>query len=223
MNKLAGILGGMGPYATVEFQKHILSLTKAEHDKDHIRFILDMQTKIPSRTRALLYNEESPLEGMVESCRKLKGYGVDFIVLPCNSACYWMESLRNRVDIEIVSIIEVTALAIQRAGIRKVGILGGYITYEQNLYQQILKQYGIEVERHPQELQRTLEELILNLKSTLGVMDQNKFESILNWFSSDTIVVFACTELTALGFTGVDSSKELAKFIIERVGGSLWQ
>jgi hypothetical protein len=84
-NKRIGILGGMGPYATVIFMKNILDMTDAEKDWEHIHTIVDNNTKIPSRSRAILFNETSPLDGMLESCKKLESYTVDTIVIPCNS------------------------------------------------------------------------------------------------------------------------------------------
>ena len=222
MSELVGILGGMGPHATVAFQQHILDRTKTVHDNEHIRFILDMQTKIPSRTRALLFNETSPLEGMVESCEKLAAYGVDFIVLPCNSACHWMEPLRERVAVEIVSIVEVTAAEIHRRGYKKVCPWGGYVTYTQALYQKALQPYGVEVKPLPESSQRKLEELILEVKRTFDTFDWEKFNPLRECYPDDVVPVYACTELTGFSTTGIDSSLVLADYVINRVGGVLW-
>ncbi len=67
--KSIGILGGMGPYATVHFYKRILELTPIIKDKDHFRIFIDSQVKIPSRTRAILYNETSPVPEMIKSIK----------------------------------------------------------------------------------------------------------------------------------------------------------
>ena len=60
-----GILGGMGPYATNFFFKRILDLTPVKMDKDHFHTIIDNNVKIPSRTRAVKYNEQSPVNDIV--------------------------------------------------------------------------------------------------------------------------------------------------------------
>ena len=98
--KTIGILGGMGPYATLMFLKNILSLTKADKDSDHIRTITDSNIDIPSRSRAILFNEVSPLNGMIDSCKKLKNYPVDAIYVPCNSADFWLDEVQKSIKIQ---------------------------------------------------------------------------------------------------------------------------
>ena len=66
-----GILGGMGPYATNFFLKRILDLTPVKLEKDHFRTIIDNNVKIPSRTRAVKYNEQSPVNDIVNSINNL--------------------------------------------------------------------------------------------------------------------------------------------------------
>ena len=64
--KILGILGGMGPYATLDFIKHIYDNTSdISVDSDHIRVVTDINVKLPSRTRAIIFNEQSPVDGMV--------------------------------------------------------------------------------------------------------------------------------------------------------------
>jgi len=64
-NITIGVLGGMGPYATLHFLKRILDLTPVTKDRDHFRIITDNNVKIPSRTRAVKYGEKSPVDDMV--------------------------------------------------------------------------------------------------------------------------------------------------------------
>ena len=59
--KTIGILGGMGPYATVELFSKILKFTPARKDQEHLRIIIDNNPKIPDRTEAILGNGKSPL------------------------------------------------------------------------------------------------------------------------------------------------------------------
>ena len=58
--KIVGILGGMGPYATIDFMQLVLELTPAKSEKDHIHTIVDSNPAMPSRTRDYLFNEEEP-------------------------------------------------------------------------------------------------------------------------------------------------------------------
>ena len=93
MEKVVGILGGMGPFATVDFYKQILLATHAKKDWEHLRILIDSNVKIPSRTRAILYGEESPAPAMVKSINNLTRIGADFVVVPCNSAHYFYKEV----------------------------------------------------------------------------------------------------------------------------------
>ena len=92
-----GILGGMGPYATNFFLKRILDLTPVKLDKDHFHTIIDNNVKIPSRTRAVKYNEQSPVNDMVNSINNLAKIGCDFVMLPCNSAHYFYNQVSEKI------------------------------------------------------------------------------------------------------------------------------
>ena len=52
MSKVAGIIGGMGPEATVDLLARIIRATPARDDQDHIRTIVDNNPQVPSRIRA---------------------------------------------------------------------------------------------------------------------------------------------------------------------------
>ena len=107
-NKLTiGILGGMGPAATVDLYRKIISYTPAECDQDHIRIIIDSNPQIPDRTDALNNGGADPLPFMLDSARKLKNAQVDFIVIPCNTAHIFVPHLLDELNIAILSMIEV--------------------------------------------------------------------------------------------------------------------
>ncbi len=97
--KIIGILGGMGPAATLALYERIIALTPAQCDQDHLRVIIDSNPKIPDRTAAILGNGESPLPAMAESAKTLERAGADFIVIPCNTAHYWLDELQKEVAI----------------------------------------------------------------------------------------------------------------------------
>ena len=97
--KILGILGGMGPYATLDFIKHIYDNTSdISVDSDHIRVVTDINVKLPSRTRAILFNEQSPVDGMVSSIKKLSELGASVIAVPCNSAHYFYNSVKYNIS-----------------------------------------------------------------------------------------------------------------------------
>ncbi len=98
-----GILGGMGPYATLAFYQCILDNTPAQKDWEHLRLIIDSNPKIPSRTRAFLFGEADPVPMMARSAKSLQEAGADFVVLPCNSAHYFLPRVREIVDVPFLA------------------------------------------------------------------------------------------------------------------------
>jgi aspartate racemase len=81
---VVGILGGMGPEATVDLMQRLIRLTPAADDLDHIRCIIDNNPKIPSRIKAIIEGSgESPVPCLVQMARGLEACGVAFLAIPC--------------------------------------------------------------------------------------------------------------------------------------------
>jgi len=145
--KIIGILGGMGPEATTDLFYKIIKLTPAEKDQDHLRVIIDNNPKIPDRTAAILGKGEDPLPALRETARNLEKAGADFIIIPCNTAHYFLPSIQESVKIPLLNIIEETAKETQKKipSIKKVGLLASIGTYKTEIYSQHFKKFNIEV------------------------------------------------------------------------------
>lgn len=228
--KTVGVLGGMGPYATLAFFKALLDQTPAKKDWEHLRVIIDDNPHIPSRTRYLLYNEELPFDGMLESCIKLQQYPVDFIALPCNSAAIFVPTLQKRIDVPILNICEVTAkaLAATYPQAKHVAVLGAYVTYTARLYEPFLADRGIMLVNHGSEIQDAVVDLIEELK--LGNPNANqviKFQALLQRLKTDFRVdaaILGCTELNCLpaferDIPLIDLNLELARSAVSLARG----
>ncbi len=223
-SRIVGILGGMGPYATLMFMKNIMDLTPAKKDWDHIRLVVDSNPHIPSRTRAVLYNEMSPVEGMVESCLKLQKYPVDVILVPCNSAAYWIDQVQKHIRTPILNIIEITSAALLKDKKNlKVVVLGGMVTYLKNTYKKYIEKSGSIYIKPTKKIQDEVAALIENVKLGCGKRDlREQYLSIIRELVKKQKVsgiILACTELTMfknvrVPVVVVDSSFELAKFIV---------
>ena len=73
--KTVGILGGMGPRATVDFLQQVISLTPAKKDQEHLKMIIAMNPQIPDRTEAILNKQDSPLPELLKSAKLLVNSG----------------------------------------------------------------------------------------------------------------------------------------------------
>ena len=109
MSKTIGILGGMGPLATADLFRKITCLTKASCDNDHIRVYIDSNARIPDRTAAILSGGTNPVPEMTSALRHLEACGADCIIMPCNTAHYFLPQLQAKTETPFLSMLAATA------------------------------------------------------------------------------------------------------------------
>lgn len=143
MKKSIGMIGGMGPLATCDLMRKIIENTDAACDQAHIRLYVDNNTNIPDRTAAILHGGEDPVPAMTESAVKLQSMGADMLIMPCNTAHYFIEAVRNAVDIPVLNMQQETAMKLRQEGISCVAVLATDGTVQSGLYDQALKAAGI--------------------------------------------------------------------------------
>lgn len=142
-NKIIGVLGGMGPQATVDFYRRLIFLAQKEFDarsnKD-FPFILIFNISPPDIISGKNRKASPFLE---EGVKKLEEGEADFIAIPCNTAHVFINELRKTVAIPILSIIEETVKAVRNKGLKRVGILGTKTTIKEGIYQEKLEKFKI--------------------------------------------------------------------------------
>jgi len=143
--RVIGILGGMGPLATAELFRRIVEKTPAKRDQEHPRIIIYNNPKIPDRTAFILGKGEDPRPELIDSARKLESWGADFIIMPCNTAHFFTETIQRAINIPLVSMVEETAEAVRRMGLRKVGLLATDGTIKGLVYHRALLSHGVEI------------------------------------------------------------------------------
>ena len=112
--KTIGILGGMGPEATLDCFGKIIKNSPASKDQQHLRVIIDSNPKVPDRTPAIIGAGESPVPVMIKGCQALERAGADFIIIPCVSAHFFLNEIKQQSPLPILSIIDATAETISR-------------------------------------------------------------------------------------------------------------
>jgi aspartate racemase len=144
--KIIGILGGMGPEATIDLFAKIVKGTKVRRDQDHLRILIDNNPKIPDRTLAIQGKGPSPLPQLVRSAKILEKAGVDFIIIPCVTAHHFFEPLQRKIKIPILHIVEETMkhIQIKLKGIRKIGLLATTGTIQTSIFQRAFSHTRIE-------------------------------------------------------------------------------
>ena len=141
-----GVLGGMGPAATLEFLTQLQALTPAKGDQDHIRVLMDMNPKVPDR------NVPGSGAGAVlaEMAGALAGAGAEVLAMPCNTAHAHAGLIQRASGLPLIDLIETGANAARDSGARRVGVLGtkgGLRLYREYLAAQAMGLVTLEPER----------------------------------------------------------------------------
>jgi aspartate racemase len=163
-HKTVGVLGGMGPAATVDFMSSVISLTSAEKDQDHLHMIVDHNPQVPDRQAALSGDRAAVQEALTVMAKRLEAAGADFLVMPCNTAHVFVAKAEAAVSIPLINIINETVNAID-AQAETVGILATTACLESEIYQSAIEISGRRSMLPGPAEQDELVQLIFRIKS----------------------------------------------------------
>ena len=143
--KTAGVLGGMGPDATVDFMAKVIALTRAGRDQDHVHMLVDHNPQVPNRQEAILRGGEDPGPALAAMAVKLEASGADFLVIPCNTAYVFEDAILAATHVPLISIIGVSIAAARerapQAG--RIGVLATDGCLKSGIYQSGLEEAGL--------------------------------------------------------------------------------
>jgi aspartate racemase len=144
-SKVIGIIGGMGPQATADLYLKIIKETKASIDQEHFHVIIDSNPKIPDRTKAILYNEESPFDAIVEMGKKLEVLGVDIGCIPCITSHYYIDEIQKQLAYPLLNAMEETQKYIKCTypAIKNIGVLATTGTIKARLFEKYFSDINI--------------------------------------------------------------------------------
>jgi aspartate racemase len=133
---VVGVLGGMGPLATVDFMRKVVEATPAERDQEHVPMVVSCVPQIPDRGAAFHGHGASPLPAMVESGRRLLAAGVGLVVMPCNTAHLWFDDVRQALGLPMLHLVDAALAEAQAAapGDAGIGLLATEATLASGLY-----------------------------------------------------------------------------------------
>ncbi len=137
---IVGVLGGMGPAATVEFFRRLVAATPVQTEQEHLHVLIDDDPSVPNRTDAILRRGPSPIPSLQAMARRLETAGADLLVMPCNTAHVYIEEIRAAVSVPVLDMIGETVATIDRAA---VGLLATDGTIRARLYQEACEVRGI--------------------------------------------------------------------------------
>ena len=209
-----GVIGGMGPLATVKFYDKIVLNTEAHNDNEHIDLIVLNHSTMPDRTKCIIENKDTEfLNEIKKDLEILERIGIDIVAIPCNTSHYFYDEFKNFTNLKIINMIEQTPclaprnlinmieetiLEIKRRGIKQIAVFGTLGTINSKVYNKYAKKNGIEVKELSLEDKKTVMDIIYKIKETNN-LESKDFVEILNRYCNDkTIGIIACTELSLL-------------------------
>ncbi|MCP3968217.1 MAG: amino acid racemase [Lentisphaerae bacterium] len=153
-----GILGGMGPMATADLFQKIINHTPAKCDQEHLRILIDNNPQIPDRTAALTGKGPNPTQELHKTAEGLIRSGADFIIVPCNTAHYFVHPLVKEFHVPVLSMIKSTAdyVCENYPEVKKVGLLATSGTIGAGVYSEVFHEIGLDVITLCPEMQEEL-------------------------------------------------------------------
>lgn len=223
-----GVIGGLGPMATVYFMQLVVKMTKAQSDQEHLGMVIYNSPDIPDRTEYILgKSKDSPLPMIVEIGKKLKNQGISIAAMPCITAHYFQKEIEEQSGIQIVDVIGETAVMLKSAGVRRVGIMATDGTIQSELFQKELIKQGLEVAIPDEEKQKMVMSLIYDDVKKNKEPDLEKLTSVRNYLVDECkaqAIILGCTELSVIkqeydiGTEFCDAMEVLAKKSILMAG-----
>lgn len=217
-----GILG-LASYATADLFSRIIDAFPAEKEWDRPRIIVDNNCVIPSRVRAILYNENKDvvIRMMSESMRYLVEGGADRIIVDCNTAHYFLPNVLNIVPEakeRVINLIENCAEQIAiRYGFADVGLIASEGVLDTGIYDRFFEKHNISVHSPGREKYSEIREYIEAVKQNkIDPELTERFVRFIDSYGSECIVL-GCTELPVLYERFLFGGGEMEKVIVDPI------
>lgn len=201
-----GVVGGVGPAATVDFLDKIVRNTPASRDQEHIKILVEQNPQIPDRTENLVGHGADPTVALYATCKKLENGGADLIAIPCNTAHAFVERIQPYLGIPIVNMLTVTVRHLRQTfpGLRDVGVLATSGTMTSGVYREALETQGLRQVAPEPALQARVMEAIYGTHGvkagfTTGQCRDDIVAAVEGLIAQGVeVIVLGCTELPIL-------------------------
>ena len=221
-----GVIGGMGPLATVSFYERVVLNTVAKCDNEHIDMVVLSHASMPDRTKCIIENKGGEfLEVIKKDFKILEDIGVEAVAIPCNTSHYFFDEFKKFTGLRIINMIEETILEVKKRGIEKIAVFGTLGTLNSKVYEKYANQHGLLVKEVSPEDKQAVMDIIYDIKET-NALDGRRFVDILSRYCDDeTVGIIACTELSLLDIPEdidtIDALNVLVKRSIELSGAKV--
>jgi aspartate racemase len=235
VKRTVGVIGGMGPAATVDFLGRVVEATDVSVEQEHLHILVDCDPSVPDRTAFLLGQGPDPRPHLVRVARSLVLAGAELLVMPCNTAHVWIDDIRDSVKVDVVDWITEVAARVAGEGSVRVGVFATTGTLMARLYQDALASKGVDALLPEEHLQ---EELMAIVYGSGGVKQAGlsydlasrlqEIEAKVATEGADAVLL-ACTEFSLLfrayerlwDIRVFDAAQIVAERVVSLAGGKL--
>ena len=222
--RLIGVLGGMGPMATIDFMAKVVALTPAACDQAHMPLIVHQVPQIPDRSTAIMKGGDAPLAPMLAGLRRLARAGVELAVIPCNTAHHWHAQLSQLQELPLLHIAEAVRqeLILSGAHDKRVALMATRGTHLAGVYSGRLGPAFEPLLVGDEAVQTLVDESIAAVKAgELAQGTRAALDAADRLFSAGAeVLILGCTELpvalanTAVQSRCIDSTLALARLCV---------
>ncbi len=221
-HRIVGIIGGMGPEATVDLMRRVIANTPARDDQDHFHLIVESNPKIPSRIAHLIHKTGAdPTPALIRIAQNLERAGAQALAMPCNTAHAYASSIRGSVGIPLLDMVALSVEHITTLPdtVARVGLLASTAVHVTQLYGKAFAPHGI-VTVLPDQ-QEEIMAIIHTVKcGKAGLQCQAALARIaLDIAKEADVLLIACSELSVIaagiGVPFVDSQDVLARAVVD--------
>ena len=195
--RAAGVLGGLGPAATIDFMQRVLALSNASTEQQHVRLIVDQNPGVPNRQQAILADGPSPGPALAAMAAGLERAGADFLVMPCNTAHAWRDDIAAATSLPFVSIVDASVAAVPD-GITAIGVLETPACRRAGVYADALAKTGADyVELTDAECEQLMDVAYAVKRGDCGASQQSATRALAAALAGRgaRAIIVACTEL----------------------------
>jgi aspartate racemase len=199
--KTIGIIGGLGPEATVDYYNLLIDAFKnGSGDLNYpeiIIFSVNM-SEFLNLMKEKRYDEAT--DKLVEKTKSLMLAGADFAAITANTPHMLFDSLQEKSALQLISIVGATCEECIRRGLKRTGLLGTGFTMNATFYPDVFKKHGIEVIMPDAEDRETIN-VKLFTEIELGVFKEDTRQLLIGIIQKMVreqhidSVILGCTEL----------------------------
>ncbi|HPA39065.1 MAG TPA: amino acid racemase [Phenylobacterium sp.] len=156
--KVLGVLGGMGPAATLDFLTKVQAYTPAKTDQDHLRVLVDINPQVPDRND--VFAKPGPV--LAEMALGLRSSGAQVLAIACNTAHAYGDLVSRASGLPLIDMISTAATAARDTGAKRAGVLGTKQAIK--LYREYIAAQGMSLVTLPSDQQEAFMALLYRIK-----------------------------------------------------------